>query len=109
MDMTLIQSTISGLKTAEDIANSLMELKSIFDVQAKVIKLQRTILSVQSSALSVNADQVSMVEEIRSLKEEFARIKAWETQKQRYKLVKLWSPGVAYTLKESMSDSEPPH
>ena len=78
--MTLIQSMVSGLKIATDIAKSLMELKSIYYVQAKVIELQSAILSVQSSVLSVNADQVSMVEEIRSRKEELARIKAWETQ-----------------------------
>lgn len=109
MDMTLIQGTISGLKTAADIAKSLMELKSISDVQAKVIELQSAILSAQSNALSANADQSSMVEDIRTLKEEIDRVKAWDTQKQRYKLVKPWSAGVAYALKESLSDSEPPH
>lgn len=109
MDMTLIQGTISGLKTAADIAKSLMELKSISDVQAKVIELQSAILSAQSSALSANADQAAMVEEIRALKEELARVKAWEAQKQRYKLVKPWGAGVAYALKESMSNAEPPH
>lgn len=70
MDMTLIQGTISGLKTAADIAKSLMELKSISDVQAKVIELQSAILAAQSSALSANADQAAMVDEIRALKEE---------------------------------------
>jgi hypothetical protein len=51
-----------------------------------------------------------MVEEIRTLKEELTRVKAWETQKKRYKLVTPWKPGsVAYALKESMKESEPPH
>jgi hypothetical protein len=109
MDMTLIQGTITGLKTAADIAKSLMELKSISDVQAKVIELQTAILSAQSSALSANADQSAMVDELRKLKEEITRIKAWEAQKQRYKLVAPWSGGVAYALRQSMSNSEPPH
>lgn len=110
MDMTLIQGTISGLKTAADIAKSLMELKSMADVQAKVIELQSAILSAQSSALSANADQASMVEEIRALKEEIARVKAWEAQKQRYKLTPFGDgAGVVYALKKTMCDSEPPH
>ncbi|MDP2029301.1 MAG: hypothetical protein Q8K12_06680 [Thiobacillus sp.] len=109
MDITLIQGTITGLKAAADIAKSLMELKSISDVQAKVIELQSAILSAQSSALSANADQAAMVDEIRQLKDEVACIKAWETQKQRYKLLSPWSAGVTYALKESMSNSEPPH
>jgi hypothetical protein len=109
MDMSLIQGTISGLKVAGDIAKGLLELKSLSDVQGKVIELQSAILSAQSSALSANADQGAMVEEIRALKEEIARVRAWDTQKQRYKLVQPWSAGVAYALKESMSNSEPPH
>lgn len=109
MDMALIQGTITGLKTAADIAKGLMELKSLAEVQAKVIDLQSAILSAQSSALAANADQSAMVEEIRALKEEIARVKAWDTQKQRYKLVQPWSAGVAYALKESMSNTEPPH
>lgn len=110
MDITLIQGTISGLKTAADIAKSMMELKSMSDVQGKVIELQSSILSAQSSALSANADQASMVNEIRTLKEEIARVKAWEDEKQRYQLHTPWEgAGVVYALKESMSNSEPPH
>lgn len=109
MDMALIQGTITGLKTAADIAKSLMELKSISDVQAKVIELQSAILFAQSSALSANADQAAMVDEIRQLKEEVAHVKAWETQKQRYKLYSPWEGSVVYALRQSVSNSEPPH
>ena len=110
MDITLIQGTISGLKVAADITKSLMQLKSISEVQAKVIDLQTTILSAQSSALAANADQTTMVEEIRALKEEIACIKAWESQKQRYQLTQLWEGAIfVYALKESMGESEPPH
>jgi hypothetical protein len=116
MDITLIQSTITGLKLAGDIAKSFLELKSVSDVQGKVIELQSAILSAQSSALAANANETAMVEEIRTLKEELTRVKAWETQKNRYKLVEpwktdqSWNPGsVAYALKESMKESEPPH
>lgn len=109
MDMSLIQGTISGLKVAGDLAKGMLELKSLSDVQGKVIELQSAILSAQSNALSANADQASMVEEIRALKEEVARVKAWETQKQRYKLYSPWAGSVVYSLKESVSQGEPPH
>lgn len=109
MDMSLIQGTISGLKVAGDIAKGILELKSLTDIQGRVIELQSAILSAQSSALSANADQAAMVEDLRALKEEVARLKAWNVQKQRYKLMKPWGAGVAYGLMESMSNSEPPH
>ena len=110
MDMAMIQGTISGLKIAGDIAKGLLELKSISDVQGKVIELQSAILSAQSSALSANADQAAMVDEVRQLKEEITRVKAWEAQKQRYQLQSIWDGlAVVYALKESVSSSEPPH
>ena len=109
MDITLIQSTISGLKLAGDIAKGFLELKSISEVQGKVVDLQSAILSAQSSALSANATQAAMVEEIHTLKEEIARIKAWESEKKRYQLTSPWTGTVVYALKKSMNNSEPPH
>src|SRR5208282_6448080 len=109
IDTSLIQGTISGLKLAGDIAKSIIKFKSISEVQGKVIELQNAILSAQSSALSAQAHQAAMIEEIRNLEKEIARIKAWEEQKQRYKLVPAWEGAVLYALKKSCSNSEPPH
>ena len=64
MDITLIQSTISGLKLAGDIAKSFLELKSISEIQGKVIELQSAILSAQNSALAANAAQATLIEGI---------------------------------------------
>ena len=83
MDIALIQSTISGLKVASEIAQGFLKLKSLSDVQGKVIELQSVILAAQSSAFAANAHQTAMVEEIRNLKEEITRVKAWEEEKQR--------------------------
>ena len=108
-DMALIQSAVTSLKTAADIAKGFLDLKSISDVQSKVIDLQSVILSAQSSAIAAQSDQFAMLEEVRTLKEEIAKIKAWETQKQRYKLVSPSVAAMAYALQKSMSNGEPPH
>lgn len=109
MDMSLIQGTISGLKTASDIAKSFLDLKKINDIGGKVSELQSVILSAQSSAIEANSAQFAMIEEIRTLKEEMTCIKAWDSEKQRYSLASPWPGTVVYSLKESMSNSEPPH
>jgi hypothetical protein len=109
MDLRLIQGTISGLKVAGDLAKGLLDLKSLADVQGRVIDLQSAILAAQSSALSANADQAAMAEEIRGLKEDLARAKDWEREKQRYKLISPWEGAVLYALREDQADSEPPH
>lgn len=109
MDLSLIQGTISGLKVASDMAKGFLDLKSIAEVQGKVIELQSTILAVQSSALAVNADQAAMADEIRKLREQLAKAEAWNQEQQRYQLVAL-EPGVfVYALKKESAGAEPPH
>jgi hypothetical protein len=93
VDISLIQGAISSLKLAGDIAKGFLELKSISDVQGKVIELQSVILEAHSSTLAAYSAQSAMVEEIRALKEEIAKIKNWNTEKQRYKLTPQWKAG----------------
>ena len=109
MDLSLIQGTISGLKVASDMAKGFLELKSMAEVQGKVIELQSAILGAQSSALAANADQAAMAEEIRRLRELLARAEAWHQEKQRYELLAL-EPGIfAFALKKASAGGEPPH
>ena len=77
MDLSLIQGTITGLKVASDIAKGFLEIKSMAEVQGKVIELQSSILSAQSNALAANADQASMADEIRKLRDQLAQLQAW--------------------------------
>jgi hypothetical protein len=109
MDISLLQGTVASLKLAGDIAKGFLQLKSISDVQAKVIELQSVILSAQGDALAAQAQQTAMLEEIRNLKEEITCVKAWEKEKQRYKLISPWQGLLLYALKENCSFSEPPH
>src|SRR3954463_13080578 len=109
MDYSLIQGTITSLKTASDLARGFLDLKSMTDVQAKVIELQSIILSAQSSALAANSEQASMAEEIRDLKQRIAAMEAWGKEKQRYALLAV-EPGIfVYALKGSEAKGEPPH
>jgi len=109
MVISLIQNTISGLNLAGDIIKNILELKASADIKAKVSELQGAVLSAQSNALAANAHQSAMIEEIRNLKEQIAHMKAWEEEKQRYKLITPWAGTVLYALKEACSDSEPAH
>ena len=109
MDLSLIQGTISGLKVASDMAKGFLELKSVAEVQNKVIDLQSAILSAQSSALAANADQAAMAEDIRKLREQLEPAEAWKTEKQRYRLTAL-QPGIfAYTLRREADGDDPAH
>ncbi|OGI41320.1 MAG: hypothetical protein A2140_05160 [Candidatus Muproteobacteria bacterium RBG_16_62_13] len=51
-DMTLIQGAITGLKTATDIVKGFLDLKTMAEVQGKVIELQKPIGSDSIEMLS---------------------------------------------------------
>jgi len=109
-DFGLIQGAIASLKTAGDIASGFLKLKSIADVQGKVIELQSAILAAQSSALAAQSEQATMVQRIGDLEEEIRRVKAWEETKQRYELHQPTAGTFVYVLKKAHGDNpEPTH
>jgi hypothetical protein len=110
MDLTIIQGTLGGLKTAFDIAKGIADLKSMTDVQGKVIELQQAILAAQSSAMAANAQQYAAADELRALRDELERAKGWQTERQRYRLFQFAPGRVAFALRKSQAqESEPPH
>ena len=109
MDMVTIQATLSGLKAAGEIAKGILALKSMTEVQGKVIELQSAILSAQSTALSAMGEHQVVLDENRKLKEELERVAAWSQQKRRYRLVSPWEGGLVYALRSQENHGEPAH
>lgn len=108
-DISLATSLISSFSAAQNIAKAMLELKTISEVQGKVVELQSVIMSAQSSALAAQAEQSALAQRVAELEREIAEIKAWETERQRYEL-KALEPGVfAYALKRDAAGSEPAH
>ncbi len=109
MDASLLQDTISSIKLAVEISKSIINLRQVSGAKRELNELYEALLAANRSAFEADAHQAAMIEKIRNLKEELARIKAWEDQKPRYKLVSAWQGAVLYALKETYSSSEPPH
>ena len=107
--MAMIEGAVTGLKTAGDIIMGLAKLRTITEVQANAIDLQQIILGVQSSLLSAQSEQMGFLKQIRELKTEVEGLKAWDLQRQRYKLTNPWDGAVTYTLRQSMANGEPAH
>lgn len=104
-----IVSAATSLRAAGQIAKALIDLKTMTEVQAKAIELNGLILDAQSDLLTANAAQATLVEENRELKSEIARMKNWEAEKQRYKLIAPFPGCMVYALKKSMSAGETAH
>src|SRR5215467_12644303 len=62
MDIASITATLASLKAAKEIGQGLLELKSVTDIQTKVIELQNLILAAQSSALDARGECIDLVE-----------------------------------------------
>ena len=93
---------IGALKTAFDIAKGLKDIDDATRRNAAVIELQEKILTAQS-------EQASLIDTVGQLKSRVAELEAWNADKQRYVLSDFGSGLLAYSLKDSMSNGEPPH
>jgi DNA repair exonuclease SbcCD ATPase subunit len=104
-----LMTAMQSIRVATEIANGLVSLKTSTEIQTKVSELNAKILSAQQELFSANASHAAKIDEVRELKEQVARMERWDAQKQRYQLVAVSTGTVAYALKKSMSEGEPPH
>lgn len=93
---------LSALKTAFDMSKALQGIHDAVAHDRAVIELQKEILSAQAA-------QFTLIEQVGDLEKEVARLKAWDADKQRYKLTELRPGAIAYALKEGMDNGEPAH
>jgi hypothetical protein len=93
---------LNAFKTMFDMAKGLQNIHDTTTHDRAVIDLQREIIAAQ-------AQQSSLIDGIGKLEKEVTTLKAWDADKQRYKLVEM-KPGVlVYAPKEGMENGEPPH
>ncbi len=109
VDMTMIAEAVTSLKTASEIAKTLVGLKETTAIQAKVTELNGIILSAQSSALAAQSNQFTLLQQVRGLEEKIANLEAWNAEKQRYELAEITMGIFSYRLKPSSSNGEPSH
>lgn len=107
--ITSISTAVSSLKAVKDIAQGMIELKSLADVQTKVIELQNQILLAQSSALDAKAEYSALLDRVETLQKEIARLKAWEQERANYVLKEVSQGNFAYVLKDDTKTEEPQH
>jgi hypothetical protein len=93
---------LSAFKTMFDTAKALKDMNDAVIRNAAVSDLWEQIFAAQTR-------YASAIEEIHNLEKKLAEFENWKAQKQRYELKDVGLGALAYVVKESMSDSEPPH
>lgn len=101
-----IITAIAGLKNVIDILKTFNSSKSDNERQIKTNELNEAINAVLLNAMTAQSEQSKMQEENRTLKEEIARMKQWEAEKKRCKLVCIYDSSLVYALRKDMSNGE---
>lgn len=107
--MDMIAGAFGTLKTASEITQGLLALKTDAAVSAKAVELNRVIFEVQQQLFNAQTDYAAVLAHVSQLEAEIAKFKNWEQEKERYELYQLTIGTLVYRIKPSMQGSEPIH
>jgi len=93
---------LSIFKSLLDTAKSIKDMNDTATRQSVAIELGEKILAAREA-------QSALLERVSELEKEVAHLKAWDADKQRYKLSDAGNGIMTYTMKEGMENSEPFH
>lgn len=104
-----IQAGLAGAKAVIDTAKGLHSLTTEAAKNQAVIDIQRSALEAQQGLAAARDAHSASLKRIEELEAEITELKAWDGEKQRYELKRFHPGTLAYVLKPSSADGEPPH
>jgi hypothetical protein len=100
-EVQAVAATLISLKTASDMVKAFLDVRGAIHEQEKIFELQRVILAAHQSALDAQETQAALLQRIRDLEEKISDFETWDSEKERYHLVKVGDESVfAYALKK---------
>jgi hypothetical protein len=108
MDLQAIAAAGASLRSAAEIAKTLLDAKTTVDIQGKVIELNQAILVAQQQALDAQQAQRDLVAENEALRAAIREMEDWSAEAEQFELVQIGSnKGHAYKRKDAAEDA--PH
>jgi hypothetical protein len=108
-DMLAIAQGLNAVKALTDIAKTMIGLRDSTKILETSVELNSKIADVQIALNTALAEQTTLIQTIHEHEEEIARLKAWDSEKDRYELKDLGSGSLVYMIKPDAQVSEPPH
>jgi hypothetical protein len=109
-DLLAIAQGFNALRTAGQIAQTMIGLRDSAKLLEKTVELNREIAAAQTALFEAQSEQATLIKTIDQLEKEVAGLKAWDADKKRYQMEKLPPGVIVYTLKQDMAESgEPVH
>ena len=109
MPITEISAALNSFKTIKNILKTLMDHKAFANHKELLIELQGAVISAQTDTLNFQSQNAVLIAKKGDLEKEIARLKAWDTERQRYEMKKVAPQVFAYVIKKSMQGGEPVH
>ena len=92
-----------------NLATSLITTSDTAKRNAQLIEFQSALIGFQSLIASVQQENATLIRQKSDAEEALKRMKDWDGQKQRYKLVGPYPGCMVFALQREMSDGQPPH
>ena len=108
-DIGAIAAALSSLKTAKDIAETMIGLRDGAAFQSKLLEFQSKLIDANNAAFAAQDERAALLKRISDLEKEVTDLEAWETTKQRYELKTTNGGGLAWFLKPEAQPTEEPH
>ncbi len=108
-DISALATLINSFSAAQNIVKGFLDLKTLAEVQSKVIELQSVIMSAQTTALAAQTERAALLRSIDVLNEQLANLRHWEEEKLKYKLTAVDAGVYVYELRTDANSTEPAH
>lgn len=97
-----VYGAYKGFTSILDLGKKFLEVKDAAAHNQLVVDFTRQIMDAQQH-------EATLLERIRELEGRVMKFENWQAEKQRYELTDVGRGAMAYRLKESMSNGQPPH
>ena len=110
MELPDIQTALSSLKAAVEIAKSIRESKSREETHEKVANLQGSLIENQLFSIALVESHHKLAKRVEELEDLLKKANDWGDQEKRYTLICPWhNLAQVYALKGEHSNEESPH
>lgn len=100
-------AALQGARSASNLVQDLLKLRTDAEVQTKVVELNGVLLNLQGELNTAQAEYGALLGRVRELEEQVEQFERWEEEKQRYQLHEFPTGAIAYVVKAEEQGEDP--
>lgn len=104
-----LPQALSSLSAAYNIAESLLKLRDLAQINSKVVELTDSIIAAQEKVISAQSERSALTAKIQELAKECVRLQDWTAEKDRYSRKQIADGIFAYVENAAVGNTESAH